>query len=37
VRERGVRPVEVPVEDPGVLLDVDTPAEYEEALGGSRA
>ena len=37
VRERGVRPVEVPVEDPGVLLDVDTPAEYEEALGGFRA
>jgi molybdenum cofactor cytidylyltransferase len=33
VRERGVRPWEVPVDDPGVLKDIDTPEEYEEARG----
>jgi molybdenum cofactor cytidylyltransferase len=35
VRERGVRPLEVPVDDPGVLADVDTPGEYEEARGAA--
>ena len=33
VRDRGVRPLEVAVDDPGVLSDIDTPAEYEEARG----
>lgn len=37
VREQGVSPLAVDVEDPGVLTDVDTPEEYEQALNGFRS
>lgn len=36
VREHGVRQLEVPLDDPGVLVDVDTPGEYEEIKSEER-